>query len=181
MADGETSLNLRWPHMASKTAFQPTDYFVLQDICLWGTSLKRDSEYLPDVHDGKCAVQTMRSFDADQYKVSFENGEEGDLLRVLVTLGLRTVTKPEDETPETVLNSLEATFAVEYLVLKQPSEDELKEFVEFNCLHNAWPFWRQHVYDTLKRASLPVPLVPLFSGKPSAKSKRKIRRAVKVD
>jgi hypothetical protein len=161
--------------------FQPADYFTLHDICLWSTSLKREAEYEPECHDGKCIVQTMRSFSVDHYRATLDKGEDEDLLRVLVTLGLRTVTKEEKDVPEKVLHALEATFAVEYFVNKQPDEENFRQFVEFNCLHNAWPFWRQHVYDTLKRASLPVPAVPLFSGKPSGKPKKKIRKSNKVD
>lgn len=156
--------------MRSRTTvpFDPTVHFQLLDIALWTTSLRRDGEYQYSVHDGKCNVQTMRSSSAEILSVSFDDKENVDVLRALINLGVRSVFHDPDAQEEVALYTLEATFAVEYAITKMPSDEDLEEFVSFNCTHNAWPFWRQHVYDTLKRASLPVPLIPFFSGKPKA-------------
>jgi len=84
--------------------------------------------------------------------------------------------RENDDAPEVALYTLEATYAVDYIVISAPEREDLNRFIEFNCPHNAWPFWRQHVYDTLKRASLPVPAIPLFSSKPTGKKRKKINR-----
>ncbi len=118
----------------------------------------------------------MRSVQHELYSASVEGtAEDVAFLRTLVNLGLRSVISAVDEQPEIVLFTLEATFAVEYIVEKEPQPKDFQEFLEFNCVHNAWPFWRQHVFDTLKRASLPVPIIPLFSGKKSAKKRVRVR------
>lgn len=166
--------------MAAKQGhFDAAEHFSLNDIALWTTSLRREAEYQSGIHDGKTVVQTMRSTTAETITAVFEGAEEPmDMLRTYVNLGVRSVFKGDQEQQEEVLFALEATFAVEYAILKMPSEEELQSFVEFNCTHNVWPFWRQHVYDTLKRASLPVPVIPFFSGKPGAPSKKmKLKRA----
>ncbi|WP_457097850.1 hypothetical protein [Lysobacter sp. P5_B9] len=159
--------------------FDATEYFALNDIALWTTSLRRDVEYQSGIHDGKTVVQTMRSTTAETITAVFEGAEEPmDMLRTYVNFGVRSVFRGDDDQQEVALYTLEATFAVEYAILKMPSEDKLQSFVEFNCTHNAWPFWRQHVYDTLKRASLPVPVIPFFSGKPGGRpGKIKLKRA----
>jgi len=97
--------------------------------------------------------------------------ETTDLLRVLVTLGIRVVFAEQERGEAAPLHTIEATFAVEYIVLKEFSEKQFKNFCDFNCVHNVWPFWRQHVYDTLKKASLPVVAVPFYPGKPSGRKK----------
>ena len=159
-----------------REAFDPTEHFALNDIALWTTSLRRDGEYQSAIHDGKTVVQTMSSTSAEVVTVVFE-GVEGsmEVLRAYVNLGVRSVYR--DGKQEVVLFTLEATFMVEYAIAKTPAENDLTRFVELNCIHNVWPFWRQHVYDTLKRASLPVPVIPLFSGK-AAKKPTKLKRLV---
>ncbi len=99
------------------------------------------------------------------------DGEKADILRVIVRFALRVVANgnedvaAEDVTHDEILHEIEAAFAVSYLMVEQPDEKTLHEFVSFNCVHNAWPFWRQHVFDVLKRASLPLIEVPLFGGR----------------
>ncbi len=158
--------------MASNgAAWNPKGYFQMEDIALWETSLKRYLEYQPGLHADHITVQSRRGVGAEFLEAEDQDGKE-NYLRALVTLAIRGVFTPPDsdtshqelDDDESVLFELEATFAVVYQMIKQPPEERLDQFVRFNCVHNAWPFWRQHVYDTLKRASLPVPNVPLFSG-----------------
>ncbi|MBB3799030.1 hypothetical protein FHY17_003306 [Xanthomonas arboricola] len=158
--------------------FQPTKHFVLNEICLWTTSLSRENDYDPGKHDGKCSAQTYKRAEPSFYQVNVE-GEDDDLilLRVLVDLGVRTVFKGGDDSPgEEIIFQLEAVFAAEYFVTDPPSAEDFKAFVEFNCVHNVWPFWRQHVYDTLKRASLPVPTIPLYAGRNQLRPKKYTRK-----
>lgn len=160
----------------SRKMFDPTEYFALHDIVLWTTSLRREGEYQPALHEGKIEIQSMRSVVPEAWSALMEGEEqEVDLIRVLVSLGIRSVVKQGDEAPE-VLHSLEATYAVEYIVLTPPSDDDFKKFLTYNCPHQAWPFWRQHVYDTFKRASLPVPVVPLMSARGVSRKRQRIAK-----
>lgn len=163
--------------------FDATEFFSLQDIALWSTSLRRDVDYQPALHDGKTIIQSMKSTKPEIISADTADqlgGESHDLLRAFVKLGVRSVFRDGDDAADAVLYTLEATYAVDYLILKVPESEDFTRFVDMNCLHNAWPFWRQHVYDTLKRASLPVPVVPLFSGKGSKKRTKTSRAAKKL-
>lgn len=165
--------------MAKPAEFDPLKHFALQDISLWSTALKRDAEYQPIDHENKLQLQTMQSTKPELLTATGMDDEQFPLLRTLVTFGLRSVCKDGDG-EEAVIYTVEAVFAVEYVVLEPPSADQLKQFVDFNCVHNAWPFWRQHVYDTLKRASLPVPAVPLFAGRSPKKPRKQLKRVTRV-
>lgn len=110
----------------------------------------------------------MRATRAQVLTAEFEDLDDAkDMLRAFIKLGVRSVFQ-DGQKDEKVLFTLEATFSVDYFLIKRPTDEELEDFVKFNCVHNVWPFWRQHVYDTLKRASLPVPVIPFFSGRPDA-------------
>jgi hypothetical protein len=163
----------------------PADYLVLNDIALWQTSFSREGEYEPARHSGKLVNQTFQSVRPEFYEVvtsdkagSGDKEESSMMMRVLVTLGVRAVCK-DDHEEEKVLHQLETTFAVDYFVIQEPDMDDLKGFVDFNCIHNAWPFWRQNVFDTFKKASLPVPSVPFFPGR-STRKKKAISSARKI-
>ena len=153
---------------AVEKSMEITSRLKIQDIALWETHLKRHVEY-PIVEDlSKLRYETMRGVRADQVGACSDDGSEVDLLKMLVSLGIRCVDDgvghTEDDTE--VIYTLEAVFSADYLVLGPLDESEVAEFARFNAVHNVWPFWRQHVYDTLKRASLPVPEIPFFPGRP---------------
>ncbi len=165
----------------SASDFDPTKCFLLQDIALWSTTLRRHEDFSEEFDAEKCYVQTRKSASPSLHMAEVEGVDEAvPYLRTLVTFGVRSVTKRDDV--EVEMYGLEATFAVDYIVETMPEPDDLQQFVDFNCVHNAWPFWRQHVYDTMKRASLPVPIIPFFSGKPGAGKKRsaKVKKLVQA-
>ena len=104
----------------------------------------------------------------NKLSISFEIGEaavEDQLIRVFrvyVDLGVRIVKQPsqEGQEPDPVFQ-IEATFQVDYELTGDVEENALKEFAEYNAVHNAWPFWRQFVFSTAKQADLPCPDIPL--------------------
>lgn len=158
-----------------KPAFDPKGFLSLHDIFLWESSLSRHEEYLPQVHAGKCIPQSFHTCEPSLYRAQFGDGEEELILRVLVELGVRTVFRDEGAEPnEKVLYALEATYAAEYIVHQAPDADDLKSFIEFNCVHNVWSFWRQHVMAMLRQSNLPTPTVPFFPGS-SGKKRMKMK------
>lgn len=147
----------------------------IQDIALWETKLKREIEY-PDIAPSSIRFQEMRGVRVDSVEATSDDGSSVDILKMFVSLGVRCrAVRPlsegeaqdRDESDSSVLFTLEATFAVDYVVLDALAENEVTEFAQFNAVHNVWPFWRQHVFDMLKKASLPVPEVPFFAGRKS--------------
>ena len=104
----------------------------------------------------------------DRIDAANDEGEGAyPMLRVLVTHGIRIVFgEVDDDDDYVVLHALESTFALDFHVVSDtaPSQTQFESFVQRNCEHISWPFWRQNVFDTFKRASLPVPVVPLLNG-----------------
>jgi hypothetical protein len=157
-------------------AVDVTRFFFLNDISLWDCSLRREREYRWGEHTTEnCSTQTFRSVEPELLEVEVEGeSDKKMMLRALVKLGVRMVPneqEAEGDGPDPIF-TLEATFCADYFILSQPPEDVFVKFIEFNCIHNVWPFWRQHVFDTLKRASLPVPSVPLYAGQSKYRKKK---------
>ena len=166
----------------AQVKFDPATALALKDIALWSTSLTRgDVEYTPGRHLQTGTWQMMRGVKPEMLSVEFNDGESANVLRAIVSMGVRFVEESQEAVADPdgnepvgclVLFTLEASFAVQYECLDDqpsPTQEEFNDFVNFNCVHNAWPFWRQHVFDTLKRASLPVPEVPFFAGRASSR------------
>lgn len=67
--------------------------------------------------------------------------------------------------------------------MKTLTKKEVEEFASFNSVHNAWPFWRQHVFQTINNAHLPSLDIPLMKGQILEKVKKKTRkkRSTKLD
>jgi len=133
----------------------------LQDILLYESTFKRPDAVAASKHQ-EGLIQHKRGV---QYTIGkFENdGEQKDLLEILVSLGTRVVQDISEESPP-VLFFIEAEFLVQYEIIKHLEGDACKAFAENNAIHNVWPFWRQHVYDVVERARLPHIDIPLFSG-----------------
>jgi hypothetical protein len=154
----------------------PTDFLKIEDLYLWDTKLERYQEFQKGIHEGGTHAQSRRALKFEMLEAESTEGEHVALLRALVTLGVRIVFPSEEG--EAPLHSLEATFAVEYRVLGDLPEEKMPEFLNFNCVHNVWPFWREHVYNTFKKASLPSIVVPFFPAQ-KGKPKKKLAKQVK--
>ncbi|MBL0039624.1 MAG: hypothetical protein IPP28_00945 [Xanthomonadales bacterium] len=71
--------------------------------------------------------------------------------------------EPGREDPNAIF-IIEADFLVNYEIKSEIDEECIKAFADNNAAHNVWPFWRQHVFDTISRARLPHLDIPLFLG-----------------
>jgi|GEM_PF-4220866 len=147
----------------------PQDYLQLENIYLWESKLERHKEYQPGMHGGHVSVQSREEFEAEILDAEADSGEKASLFRVKVTQGLRAMLVLEEAEP---LHTVEATFAVEYQIVHPLPDDKMPDFIQFNCAHNVWPFWREHVFATLRAASLPVLNVPFFNGKQLKKTRK---------
>lgn len=141
---------------------EATDSLKLRDIWLYSNRLERNNKprNLPDnlelVRQDKLGVK----FDKEIQK---EGQTEIELLRVFVEPGIRVVVEHEEK--EHILLTLEAEYLVVYEITGEIQEEALKAFADYNAVHNAWPFWRQFVFDAVLRSKLPHLDVPLFSGR----------------
>lgn len=156
----------------------PADYLQINDLYRWDSKFERGIEYQSDVHLGRVKLQSRHSVEPELLDAETEEGERVKVLRTKVTLGIRATFADHEGAKPELLHLVEATFAVEYLVLRPIDEEQIQSFSKFNCIHNVWPFWRQYVFDTLKSASLPVISVPFFPGngkKPQRRTKAKVQ------
>lgn len=162
----------------------PTDYLQINDLYRWESKFERGIEFQSEIHLGHVQLQSRQSVEPEFLDAQTSGGEDIKILRTKVTLGIRATYAGEEGTEPALLHLIEATFAVEYIVLREIDEKQINSFCEFNCIHNVWPFWRQYVYDTLKSASLPVISVPFFPGhgrKPKQRPRARIKTHQRVD
>ncbi len=143
---------------------QATQSLRLRDITLYASRFERPQP--TELLSAEALQQYKRE---TAYGVGgLSNGEEKQhSLQVTVSLGTRVVWPQKDAEP-TVLFLIEADFVVEYEMTGTIDDKAIKEFADFNSVHNVWPFWRQHVFDIVQRGHLPKLDIPLFSGMKSS-------------
>ena len=149
----------------------------LRDIVLHTSSLERMGDIDPLLYPTSVRKESEVKVSVD--KVSFVDDEDGTIpiLRAYVQLVVRGFDEDQEDAETQALFAIRGEYRVDYLEVKELTETELDAFTEFNSVHNVWPFWRQHVYETVSRASLPRITVPLFRAIPGApKAKRSTRR-----
>lgn len=150
----------------------------LLDIVLHESKLARAPDEDPLLYPSNLAQQNKLSVRTQTITYSDEDAESYNLLRSFVNLGARMVTKDDDKKE---LFKIEATFRVDYLILKDLTEEEIEEFSIHNSVHNVWPFWRQYVFQTVQTAHLPQLNIPLrrLDTKDHKPRKRKPREKLK--
>ena len=79
-------------------------------------------------------------------------------VQAVVDLGVRLV-----DAKNVLRCEVAARFLLSYQCKQGLSKEQL-EALSDNFVHNAWPFWRQHVFDLVQRSRLPRIEVPLFGG-----------------
>ncbi|HEY4212202.1 MAG TPA: hypothetical protein VGM84_12020 [Steroidobacteraceae bacterium] len=135
----------------------------LRDVMLNECNFRRPTA--PPESD-KIQVQQLTKRNVTYVLGSADTEDRGPirLLQVFVALGIRVADAADDGNDLTVYFQIEADFMVEYEVTSELSEAAIKAFADVNSVHNVWPFWRQHVFDTVTRARMPHLNVPLFGG-----------------
>ena len=151
----------------------------LRDIALHASSLDRDDSIDPLLYPTDVRPRSEVKVSVD--KISFVDDEEGTIriLRAYVQMVVFGIHEDEGSEGEKALFTIRGEYRVDYLEVKELTEIELDAFTQFNSVHNIWPFWRQHVYETISKASLPRITIPFFRAIPGEpKAKRSARRPV---
>lgn len=130
------------------------------DVILARSSFSRPMQDAPE--NAKAWQQHKRGV---QYATEGSVADGDQELHVLVQLGTRVLMSQEDQGNEGAVQfEIEADFLVRYAMSEVIEESALDTFANLNSVHNAWPFWRQHVFDIVQRGRLPQLEVPLFAG-----------------
>ena len=143
----------------------------LIDIYLNDSALYREVDFVRRPELSELKQQQKQTISADVLVEENEGEESARIaLRVLVSFGVRFVADENDVgQAETVLAEIEASFCALYKCSEMLSDDEVKEFVKHNAVHNVWPFWREHAYLASAKANLPKPVIPLMKPRPHVK------------
>ena len=165
--------------MDAKAIGRAQNKLELRDISLHTSSLERDDGIDPLLYPTGVRQESEVKVSVD--RVSFEDDEDGTIriLRAYVQLVVFGIDADEQSEDKKALFAIRGKYRVDYLETKELTEVELDAFTQFNSVHNVWPFWRQHVYETISKAGLPRITVPFFRailGEP--KAKRSNRRPV---
>jgi hypothetical protein len=138
----------------------------LIDIHLYSTSIARFEEISSDNYPEGMAQQNKISIKAE-FLEREDDSDGSALIHAKVEFGLRFVEENEESEINT-LAEIEACFIVKYQQLQGVSDEAINEFMQFNVVHNAWPFWREHAFRSAAQAKLPTPMISLF--KPASES-----------
>lgn len=144
--------------MDKKLIAQASEKLELLDIILYESNFKRFAESHNQL---KLGQQNKLSVRAETGEAIDNENSPINIFRVFVELGLRINDLSNQESKPELLYQIEATFRVDYELKSDLNEEALKEFANFNAVHNVWPFWRQFVFSTTNQAHLPCPEIPL--------------------
>ncbi len=134
----------------------------IKDVVLAACRFERPAQGIPAVGT-EVRQEHKRGVEYQVSEVEVEGGTERQL-QVLVELGIRISADAPEGVEAPIYVQIEAEFVVVYEVIGEIEDSAISLFANFNAVHNAWPFWRQHVFDLVQRARLPQIEVPLFSG-----------------
>ena len=143
------------------------EHLKLQDVALWACNFVQPND-TAEFSDKDISVEGRHALTkCEQFVAEAQDGSEKEFLRAFCQFGVRTtaIGLPHGDSPTkgkpSVLAQVEATFTVVFSVEKAISKAHIDDFFAKSCTHVCWPFWRQHVFDTFKRASLPLAVIPL--------------------
>ncbi len=137
---------------------QAIDGLNLSDIVLYESSFKRSVDIHSQVRLGQ---QNKLAIKAEMGEVIDNENNTVNFFRVFVELGIRVNNILSQDDDLELLYQIEATFKIDYELKNAVNEQALKEFAQFNAVHNVWPFWRLFVFSTANQAHLPCPDIPL--------------------
>ncbi|WP_443190447.1 hypothetical protein [Pseudomonas indica] len=115
----------------------------------------------PGTTDARIAMRNS----CTEHKI-LEASDEKRTVRFKYQCGLRLAdhevasrSTPNDLEPKDVLLEIKATYAVDYTIKDDLSNEELQSFGLVNVGYHVWPFWRELVQSSCNRIGIsPIPL-----------------------
>lgn len=150
-------------------AFSPSRHFRLRNVRLVSSTFTTAERIEWERMEGADEVEALRWNSAEIREGKLPNDTKETGLFVTVKVGIRRVrpAPPNDETGNAarkVLYCVEAAFRTDFEILDASySDEDLARFSSANACHLVWPFWREHVFRTLRDAALPLIEVPLLA------------------
>lgn len=148
--------------------FNPHAHFQVANIRLVGSTFETIAVVESEKIGENSIVQTRRWITPDIRAYQVGDLEQSALF-VTVHLGMRLLRVNADgdstqEVADDVIFRLEAAFRAEFKIINSSyAEADFQQFIDVNATHIVWPFWREHVFSTLRKACLPAVEVPLMA------------------
>jgi len=158
-----------------------TSKLEFRDIVLHTCKLDRSPDLDPLLYPALVRQRAEHEVVTDRLYFADADDEEVEILRNYIRFLISAFEKPAEDEPsdsvdDTLLFSIEAEYRVDYLVIGDLSDEEVEVFSKYNVVHNAWPFWRQHVYQTVRNAKLPHINIPFFRRDPETPKPKRTKR-----
>ena len=164
--------------MDARLTRSATSKLELRDIALDSSSFDREQEIDPLLYPFKIEKESSLHVDVEELSFIDDNNKEIKILRSYISFGINGIQREKQEKSDDIVKNLfqiNAVFRVDYNIIKNLSDKEIKEFSGFNAVHNACPFWRQHVSYVVNNAKLPNIVIPFFR-QTKKRSKKKTKR-----
>lgn len=86
--------------------------------------------------------------------------DDGELLRIFMTLGVRWVVAEGDIDPPDIKAFIEGDFIAEYQINGDLEQACIDEFASKNASYHVWPYWREFLSAQCERLRLPRVVLP---------------------
>lgn len=136
----------------------------LIDIHLYSTSIIRFEEISSNNYPEEMEQQNKISIKAEFLEKEGDS-DNSRLIHAKVEFGLRFIEENKESEIKT-LAEIEACFIAKYHQQQEVSDEAINKFMQFNVIHNVWPFWREYAFRSAAQAKLPTPIIPLFKPQP---------------
>ena len=123
----------------------------LRDIVLHTSSLDRNQDVEPLLYPTRIRKKSAVDVVVDRVELVDSEKEEINILRAYVHFLLTALSKDDDGRKNLEIFTIKVVYRVDYLEQSKLTQTELDAFTQFNSIHNAWPFWRQHVTKQLRK------------------------------
>lgn len=145
----------------------------LEDIYLNSFNLEREDDFNIELIPEGMKQHTSYRVSAGIYDLDGQDSPYPKIFKAIVSFSVAYSTEENLDVGDK-LAYFEANFVVAYSLKNEITEEAVSQFSKKNVVHNAWPFWRELVFDLARRANLPQPRIPLFSdAKPLALGREK--------
>lgn len=139
---------------------EATPAMELLDLHLYTCSLDR-SDYEFDIFSFEIKKHQKNKIEihAKTLKPTEQINDFFQALNIKVSLTTALYTQEDEKNPAYTIS---ACFLAKYVQRYEVNEEAVKEFIQFNALHNVWPFWREHALRTAAQANIPKPKIQLI-------------------
>lgn len=143
----------------SKSLQQAIDSLVINDVYLKASQAQCVDGFDPKfAHESEDLLIQQMHFLRKTEVVKVE--DDGELLRVFMTLGVRWVVAEGDVEQPDMKAFIEGDFIAEYQVNSDLEQVCIDEFASKNASYHVWPYWREFLSAQCERMRLPRVVLP---------------------